>query len=309
MTRCDRSPWLLAIVFFAASGCMAAPALASPSDSLLVPPGSLRLTDIHGRERLRLRLLDEQCIEATHDGLDGSRLLLESRRGDIAVDSIAAMWVRRSHGTRGTMNGVALGLVLGSFLTWQDDDPRYLVFMPLGGALLGSLLGSSISRWEPVQLQAEMHDMDVTPCDPTHCLPCRLADLRSGNRVRVEAYGGRYLEGEIDHGSTEAVSVRVGLQTDDIARSDIERLWVRRSAAHRHAATGVKIMAPIGAVLGGLLFGALSQWCWESCTERPSPVLPALVGAVTGGAVGAMFGWFLGAATGAPFHSWVQLYP
>ncbi len=307
--RQERFAWWHAVALLVAA-YTTLPVVAAASNSFSVQPGLLRLTDIRGRERLKIRLLDEQCLEGTRDVFATSgRLRLESRPGDIAVDSIAAMWVEENLGTRAATHGAFLGLLAGGILAWQTDNILYAFFVPLAGGIAGSLTGSKISHWEPVQLQGDLPDPSDSPCDPTNCLPCELARLRPGNRVRVEATGGRYLEGESGHSSAEAVFVLVGLQTDSIARADIQRLWVKRSAAPKSAAVGIKIMAPIGAIAGGLLFGALSQWCWEACSERRSPVLPALLGALTGGAFGAVLGGLFGAGVGAPFHSWVQLYP
>jgi len=275
-------------------------AQSAPGDSLRVPAGVLRLTDVRERDRVRLRLLDEQCLEGTSGGFANGRLRLVSRPADIAVDSIGAIWVHENRMVRAATGAAFVGLIAGGIVAWQTDKIAYLFLVPFGITVAGSVAGSAASRWERVQLTTDLHAGGDAPCDPVHCLPCELAGLRPGNRVRVEAAGNRYLEGEIHHGRADSVSIGVGSQTDGFARAEIERLWVRRSMSGKTASAGIIIMAPIGAAAGALLFAAPSQL---------NPWVAGAIGAAMGGSAGALVGALVGAGAGAPFHAWVQLYP
>ena len=288
------------------------PFTAAPTDSLRLRPGVLRLTGIVDGDRLRVRTLDDFCVEGTFESPSiGGRLRLVSKPRDIALDSVAAMWVRESAATRGALHGLVLGLVGSIMLASGDRDAVPVVLLPIGTTAAGALIGARIPRWRPVPLQPGLHAAGSTPCDTTRCLTCALARLRPGTSIRVEATASRYFEGEVESSSKAGIDVRQGDQTARVAHEEILRLSARQNVAGKSAAMGSKSLALAGGIAGAVMGALWSNFCYDCTNPHPTrtAVTGALIGGLMGAAVGGVVGAIAGGAAGAPFHAWVQLYP
>jgi hypothetical protein len=108
--------------------------------------------------------------------------------------------------------------------------------------------------------------------------------LAAGERIQVELSTGKFVNGKIDHVTSESVFVQHGRQTTEVRRQEVNRLYRQKSGA------GAK-WAAIGALIGAGAGGGAGA----AVLERESGFGGAMAGTVAlGGALGAGVGYLLG---------------